>query len=227
MNTKEKQPFDDLRLRLIECASEIISKEGIKKLTMRSLGNQVGVSRTAPYRHFENKDALLMAIAEEGFNDLTLRYQEINRNKSSDSLTRLQNIGLAYIEFAIRNPGAFKLMFGQEITQYQRSEMLYMVAKETFNEYLTAVKAFQDEKNINIVDYSILANYFWTTVHGLAVLLINNQIQISGQNYGLPTLLSDEKPNTLDNVHSKIAFSKKAIMSFWDVILNGISKRGN
>nr|NQU92530.1 TetR/AcrR family transcriptional regulator [Bacteroidota bacterium] len=116
MNAKKKYQFGDLRFRLLKTASEIISKEGLKKLTMRALSNQVGVSRTAPYRHFENKDALLLAIAEEGFNELTIRYQKINRDKSLDSLSRLQNIGLAYVEFAIKNPGAFRLMFGQEIT---------------------------------------------------------------------------------------------------------------
>ena len=70
MDSKDKNQYGDLRLRLLRTASEIISKEGLKKLTMRALSNQVGVSRTAPYRHFENKDALLLAIAEEGFNEL-------------------------------------------------------------------------------------------------------------------------------------------------------------
>jgi AcrR family transcriptional regulator len=223
MGTQKKYQFGDLRLRLLRTASKIISEEGIKKLTMRSLSHKVGVSRTAPYRHFENKDALLLAIAEEGFNELTIRYKEINRAKSLDSFTRLQNIGLAYIEFAIKNPGNFKLMFGQEIIEHQRSEKLCSDAKETFNEYLIAVKNLQDEKSITNVDYSILANYFWTMVHGLAILLINGQIQTTGRNYGLPTLLSDERPDCMGDVQSMIAFSKRTITDFWAVILNGIS----
>lgn len=210
-------------MRLLKTASEIISEEGIKKLTMRSLSKKVGVSRTAPYRHFENKDALLLAIAGEGFNELTIRYQSVNRDKSLDSLSRLQNIGLAYIEFAVKNPGAFRLMFGQEIIQHQRSAKLCSAARETFNEYLKAVKALQNEKRITIVDYSILANYFWTIVHGLAILLIDGQIQITGENYGLPTLLRNKKPNIMGDIQSMIAFSKQTIMNFWEVILNGIS----
>ncbi|MGD9367344.1 MAG: TetR/AcrR family transcriptional regulator [Desulfobacteraceae bacterium] len=223
MDTQKKYQFGDLRLRLLKTASEIISDEGIKKLTMRSLSKKVGVSRTAPYRHFENKDALLLAIAGEGFNELTIRYRKINRDKSLDSLSRLQNIGLAYIEFAIKNPGAFRLMFGQEIIQHQRSEKLCSDARETFNEYLKTVKALQNEKSITIVDYSILANYFWTMVHGLAILLIDGQIQTSGENCGLPALLRNEMPNIKGDIQSMIAFSKQTIMNFWQVILNGIS----
>jgi AcrR family transcriptional regulator len=219
---KQENQIGNLRLRLLRTASKIISEEGIKKLTMRSLSSKVGVSRTAPYRHFENKDALLLAIAEEGFNELTSRYQKINRDKSSDSLTRLQNIGLAYIEFAIKNPGAFKLMFGQEIIEHHRSEKLCPDARETFNEYLTAIKNLQEEKSITTVDYTILANYFWTIVHGLAILLIDGQIQITGKSCGLPTLLSAEKTNSMGDIQSMIAYSRRTIANFWAVIIDGI-----
>jgi AcrR family transcriptional regulator len=130
---------------------------------MRSLSSKVGVLRTAPYRHFKNKDALLLAIAEKGFNELTTRYQKINCDKSLGSLSKLQNITLAYIKFAIINPGPFRLMFGQEIIQHQRSEKLCSDARATFNEYLLAIKALKADKNITAVDYTVLANYFWVS----------------------------------------------------------------
>jgi AcrR family transcriptional regulator len=223
MDNQKKYRRGHLRSRLLTAASEIISEKGIKNLTMRSLSSRVGVSRTAPYRHFENKDALLLAIAEEGFNELTIQYRKINHDQSLDSFSRLRNIGLAYIEFAINNPGAFRLMFGQEITEHQRSVKLCSDAKETFDEYLISVKALQEDKHIATVDYAVLANYFWTIVHGLAVLLINGQIQVTGQNYGLPTLLNDELSNKRGDVQSMIAFSKQTINDFWDVILKGVS----
>lgn len=225
MSTVTKYKTSELRIRLLKTASEIISKEGLKKLTMRALSNQVGVSRTAPYRHFENKDALLFAIAEEGFNELAIRYQKINRDKTLDSLSRLQKIGLSYIEFAIHNPGAFRLMFGQEITQHQRSEKLCSDAGETFNEYLIAVKALQEERNVNLNDFITLANYSWAAVHGLAILLLDGQIQVSDENYGLPTLLTDRRPDIMENAQAMIAFAEKTLMNFWDMVLNGTSQK--
>jgi AcrR family transcriptional regulator len=225
MDSKNKNQNEGLRLRLLKTASEIISKEGLKKLTMRALSNQVGVSRTASYRHFDNKDALLFAIAEEGFKELTLRYQKINREKSLDSISRLQYIGLAYIEFAVRNPGTYRLMFGQEITQQQRSAELCSAARETFSEYLIAVKAFQDENNIESDDYYGLANFSWATVHGLATLLIDGQFQIFGDNHGEPTLLTDVKTKLVKSGSPMIAFSRKILTNFWNMILNGSSTR--
>ena len=216
------QKKSGLRIQLIKAASEIISKEGLKKLTMRALADRVGVSRTASYRHFANKDALLFAIAEEGFRELTIRYRKINRNKSLDSISRLQNIGLVYIEFAILNPGSFRLMFGQEITQHQRSEKLYSNASEAFNELLIAVKAFQDEQNMAKGEHSILANISWATVHGLATLLLDGQIQVLGANYGLPTLLTEDRPKIRENVQSMLDFSEQFLRCFWDNILDGI-----
>lgn len=215
MASKKKQKTGELRAQLLKAASEMISKEGLKKLTMRALCHRVGVSRTAPYRHFANKDALLFAIAEEGFKELTRRYQEINRDPSMDSLSRLQNIGLAYVAFAIHNPGAYRLMFGQEITQHRRSEKLSSEAGETFREYLKAVKAFQDEQDGTVGDDSILANYFWATVHGLATLLLDGQIQVSGENYGLPTLLSEARPDPGGKDQAMIDFSEQVLRHIW------------
>jgi AcrR family transcriptional regulator len=214
MEKKHDHKTGDLRIQLIKAASEIISREGLKKLTMRALSSRIGVSRTAAYRHFVNKDALLFAIAEEGFRELTTRYQKINSDTSSGPLLRIQNIGLAYIEFAVHNPGAFRLMFGQEITQHRRSEKLSSIAKETFNEYLTAVKAFRDEQNTT-KEESISANYYWATVHGLATLLLDGQIEVSGENYGLPTLLTEKRPAIMENIHAMIDFSEKTIKNFW------------
>lgn len=224
MTAGKKPKTRDLRTELLKAASEIISKEGLKKLTMRALSNRVGVSRTAPYRHFSNKDALLFVIAEEGFKELTTRYQSINRDNSMDSLLKLKNIGLVYIEFAIQNPGAFRLMFGQEITQHKRSEILRMAAKETFNEYLKAVRGFQAEKNIAVDNYSILANHSWATVHGLAILILDRQIQVSGADYGLPTLLTDSQSDIAENTRAMIAFSEQTLLNFWNMILNGITQ---
>ena len=89
MKAKNKNQCGDLRLRLLRAASEIISNEGLKKLTMRALSNQVGVSRTAPYRHFKNKDALLLSIAEEGFNEFLQLYVYL---KTLETLAENENV---------------------------------------------------------------------------------------------------------------------------------------
>jgi AcrR family transcriptional regulator len=227
MESRPKTQSSDLRLRLLKTASDIISQHGLKKLTLRELSHRVGVSRTAPYRHFKNKEALLMAIAQDGFNKLTVEYQKINRDKSLDAFSKLHQCGLAYIKFAITNPGVFRLMFSQQITQLPRSSQLRADADQTYKEFLKAVTAFQQETNIASDKYLILANYSWATVHGLANLLIDSQIHVSGNNYGLPTLLTNDLSNIQRDVQSMIEFSKQTLMNFLDLILNGLSSKGD
>jgi len=58
----------DLTKSLLEAAAAIIKEQGVESLSMRKLADKVGVSRTAPYHHFKDKNALLCALAERGFN---------------------------------------------------------------------------------------------------------------------------------------------------------------
>lgn len=219
MKTKKKKS-SDLRYRLLKSAKEIILKEGIKKLTMRALASQVGVSRAAPYLHFENKDAILSTIAEEGFKDLTHTYRKINNDQSLGADKKLQQVGLAYINSAIDNPGVFTLMFSKEITKNKFSNKLVSIASETFTEFMNAVKAFQLEYNLTNLGFTSLVNYFWSTVHGLADLLINDQIHVTGEKSGYPTLLCVEDSKSDDEILSKMEFSELVLKNAIDTISN-------
>ncbi len=69
MTTSSNYHHGDLRTALINTATSIIEERGIDALSLRKLAEQVGVSRTAPYHHFKDKNALLSAIAAKGFDD--------------------------------------------------------------------------------------------------------------------------------------------------------------
>src|SRR5215467_12607566 len=66
----------DLRAALIRAGLAILAEEGVQALTLRAAARRAGVSHNAPYRHFADKEALLAAIAEEGFIDLAARVEE-------------------------------------------------------------------------------------------------------------------------------------------------------
>ncbi len=208
MTTLKNDTTSDLRTRLLESATKIIRKEGIGKLTMRALAGQVGVSRTAPYLHFKSKAALLSAIAEGGFKQLTVNYQKINNDKSLSTEMKLQCIGLAYIRFAIDHPGVFSLMFSREIADNKSSGELLSSSSETFTVFIDVVKAFQIEWGLTDIDFISLVNQFWSTVHGLADLLINNQIQVVGEKHGYPTLIGGEVSDFEDETSAKIEFAE-------------------
>lgn len=186
---KKNYHHGDLRKRLIETAIEIISEHGLKKVSMRVLGARIGVSRSAPYRHFSDKSTLLCAIAEQGYKNLTTVMNKSNKQLSDDTLTRLVNTGIAYVEFAVSNPVHYRIMFGNEILENKRTPELIKAAETSFNEVLYAVTECQDERIIKSINPYIIANTLWSMTHGISTLLIDGQIQAVNAFKGLPALL--------------------------------------
>ena len=218
MKTTDTYHHGNLRPELLGAAVSIISEEGLDHLTMRTLSKRVGVSRTALYRHFTDKSALLCAIAEDGFNKLTSRYREINNDTSLQASDRLQEIGRTYVEFAIRNPGYYRLMFGHEIMHQKRSAELIRAAKDTFTEFRSTVEAVQREVNVKLEDPLALANLAWIVVHGLSGLIIDGQIRMSGDILGFPALLENADTQNNDSIHQNLHFSRKILTDFWNIL---------
>jgi len=190
--TKKSYHHGDLRKKLLETALEIISEDGLEKVSMRKLGQRIGVSRTAPYRHFADKSMLLCAIAEQGHIKLTTVLKNANRQLIDDPLTRIRNTGIGYVEFAVRNPVHYRIMFGNEILENQRTPELVQAAETSFNELLYAVKACQEEKLIKPINPYIIANTLWSLTHGTSMLLIDGQIQSANAFRGMPAMLQTD-----------------------------------
>jgi len=121
---KNNYHHGDLRKALLKATAQIIIAEGPERVSLREVARRCGVSRTAPYRHFKNKNDLMRAVAEDGFKQLKQRYDRVMGIEISDPLEHLRNIAIAYVTFAIENPGYFKLMFGNEIINQDRSAKL-------------------------------------------------------------------------------------------------------
>src|SRR5687768_13056774 len=101
----------DLRRALLEAAVRTIQTHGVERLTLRSVGEKLGVSRTALYRHFADKSALLAAVATEGFR--TLRLQTLEAwDARQGGRAGLDAMGAAYVKFAVAHPSHYRVMFG-------------------------------------------------------------------------------------------------------------------
>src|SRR4029453_4484400 len=101
----------DLSRALVEEALRPIQKEGVGALTLRTVGRRLGVSRTALYRHFADKSALLAAVATEGFHTLRLRTQEA-WDRHGVGTEGFNAMGAAYVRFAVEHPAHYRVMFG-------------------------------------------------------------------------------------------------------------------
>src|SRR4030081_1194135 len=99
------------RRALIDEDVRTMQKAGVTGVTLRGAGAALGVSRTALYRHFADKDALLAAVAREGFVALKAALDEA-RARVPDLADQLTEMGSAYVRFAVESPSHYRVMFG-------------------------------------------------------------------------------------------------------------------
>ncbi len=177
MANESKSPYHhgDLGSSLITATIDMITQQGVDSITMRSLSDWVGVSRTAAYRHFENKEALLTATAIVGFEQFSAALHAARYNESLDGISRFKAMGEAYLHFAIQNPAYYQLMFGNTIVQ--RSDALSRAATAAYDELLSMIKMLQENTLIAPGKSHAKAVYIWSLMHGLASLLINDKLQ--------------------------------------------------
>ena len=174
MKRKKPGPYHhgDLRRALIDVALKLVAEKGIAGLTMREAGRLAGVSQAAPYRHFEDKNALLLAVAEEGFRAMHLKIVESLREAGPDPAARLSAIGVGYVGFAVAHPSHFRIMFSQELTRAPASPSAEETAMGAFNELAAEILQGQSTGALRQEEPLGLALACWSIAHGLAGILI-------------------------------------------------------
>lgn len=171
--SKQTYHHGDLKLTLINAAKQMLQESGLAGLSMRKLAEVTGVSRTAPYHHFSDKNALLCAIAEEGFQQQDRLLEELTSNVTGNHQKLFEQFVLAYVHFAASNPQQYDLMYGSEIWRSgQPGEELEQAAKASFKRWVNEISQLQAagvlQQNITALR---LSQVTWATLHGLCRLL--------------------------------------------------------
>ena len=161
----------DLREALLKAAVELVEEQGPDGFTLREAARKVGVTHTAPYRHFADRDALLVAVAEEGFQGLHAAAMA-RLTGLTDPRQRLQALGIAYVEYAVAHPSHFRVMHGGIADAC--SDPAFVQAKAaTFGLLLEIVGGCEAAGLIPVGSVPRYALSAWATVHGLADLLMS------------------------------------------------------
>jgi AcrR family transcriptional regulator len=167
----------DLRAALLAEAAAMIEEGGAASVTMRAIGQRIGVSRAAAYRHFADKTALLVAVAANGFNRLGARLQATQAGASRPSGERLRSLGEEYVRFALENPAHYRLMYGREALTREDLPELREAAEGSFEQFVGVIRAHQRSGTIKRQNPRAQAYVAWSAVHGLASLVIEGQIR--------------------------------------------------
>ncbi len=160
----------DLEQALVDTALQTIQEEGVQALTLRSVGARVGVSRTALYRHFDGKAALLARVAEEGFRRLHAALTAARARAAKTGTPPLQPMAAAYVEFASANPSHYETMFGGHLTDWSQYPDLIEHGEAAFQVLVDAIRSEQEQGRITAGDAVELAEITWSLTHGIATL---------------------------------------------------------
>lgn len=182
--SKEKQTYHhgDMPKALMNAALVRIKNDGVEKLSLRAIARDIGVSQTAPYRHFKDKETLLAHLACEGFIALSEHesaflqqystHVDNQGNTSAEYVEELIYIGLLYVDFAIKHPQHYQLMFGTKICCREDYQELIDAGHTAFNIIVSKVEEGVKAGLLMDMEPLTLAKSLWSSCHGLASLVI-------------------------------------------------------
>jgi AcrR family transcriptional regulator len=177
----------NLRQALLDVALRLVARHGVEDFSLREAARAVGVSAGAAYRHFEDRSALLKALAHEGLAQLAIEMEEAiatapgTPGSASRAVAELARLGAVYVEFAAANPSRFRVMFGPwcDLADELAPELLprgrdpLRVLSDTLDGMVRAGAITAEARQ----GAEISA---WSAVHGLASLLVEGGLLDGG-----------------------------------------------
>ena len=155
---------------ILEAARDLLAEGGIDALSMRAVAARVGVSATAIYNYFENKQALVQSVISIGFERFDEYLLQAAAGRPEGSPERLEALGDAYIRFALENREYFRVLFAMHAELPRDIEELpegggYALFRQSVVDAMNA-------GTIRQTDPDLVVLYLWTLVHGLVTLLL-------------------------------------------------------
>jgi AcrR family transcriptional regulator len=175
----------DLRNALLARTLALVAAKGQEGFSLREAARAVGVSASAAYRHFADKTALLVALAAEGHGRLATAMERAVAEVPGPSGTRrhaaavLRATGRAYVEFAVRNPSHFRVMFGPCIQEEGFAPGRSPSGRDAFRILVDALDGLVATGALRAEAREGAEVVAWSTVHGLAALLVDGALPVS------------------------------------------------
>jgi len=169
----------NLKEEFVKIAFEFIHKEDVDKLTLKVLSDATGTSRSAIYRHFKSKDALMEELIRQGFEEFDKVTSPVLLNREKPLIDRFYQTSKTYIAWATENPNLYRLLFGKKYAHI-REEILSIKDEncDAFSALKYAVEEGQKEGILKKEDSLKQSVIIWASLHGLSSLIIDGFIDI-------------------------------------------------
>ena len=165
----------DVEGAILQAARDLLAEKGLQGLSMRTVAQRVGVSATAIYHYFENKEALVQRVVRQGFERFGEYIEQAMRAHPRGSLERVRAVGEAYLQFALENHAHFRVLFNLQRPQPQTIEDLpegggYGLLRQ-------AVVDAMESGAMRSIDPDLMVMYLWSLTHGLLMISLACQIE--------------------------------------------------
>ncbi len=177
----------NLKEEMIINSIRIMGTEGYDSFSMRKVAKACGVSHTAPYRHFKNKENLIAAVIDEVNNKFNQFLKEAMSKHPGDNRNQLREMAFSYVEFLIKNPEYMRFLFfsdfNRKFSEEQLDKSLPYNMSLPYQTFIQAVRDYRTsllEQSKNPADEEELILFAWGLAHGIAVLITQNYFQYQG-----------------------------------------------
>ena len=170
--SSERSGSRDLRAELLRTSRKLLDESGPSALSMREVARRAGCTHQAPYHYFANREAILAALVREGFDELADRLASAREGlEGTGRRAVLTASGNAYVEFALRRPGVFRVMFRPDVCDPERFPEVVRASERARDELARLARRVAGEETS--LEMEVL---FWSGVHGLASLLLDGPL---------------------------------------------------
>lgn len=163
---------DDLRDRVLRASVDLIDEKGLGALSMREVARRAGVSHQAPYHYFADREAILAAVAERGF-ELLNQGLSMARQNATQPAHRVELSAIAYLTFAAENPSYFRIMFRPELVTLSKHRELDCSANKAFAHVPDMVADCIRAGLPKDIGAESMTAFLWSMVHGQACLIVD------------------------------------------------------
>ena len=173
---KKTYHHGSLRETVLEISKKLIEEKGIHDFSLREVARLAGVSRTAPYRHFPDKESVLLAIAEEAYAKVTDAMQIVVQRSGDKPVIAVQELIVIYVKFMVESKRHFEFLFGSFIRDKVYRQRLMMAREKMAATIDEMVRRTRMMKGDSALQVKIMGAGTWALMHGVASLICEEQL---------------------------------------------------
>ena len=170
--TRRERDRESLRRRILQAATDLAHSEGWANVSMRRIAEAIDYTAPALYHHFANKDAVIVALRQHGYQLLLERFERI---RSNDPVERLAAMSRHHVDFAFEHPELFNAMYGHGGVSCESTDAPLEAQLVAGIVHHSARMLFTDDERSTRFDDEIDA--VWASMHGIVALALSGPIE--------------------------------------------------